>query len=338
MSSPLLKVENLKVYYPVRQKSSLFRSAITNLRAVGGVSFEIHESEAVGVVGESGCGKSTLSRAILQLIQPTAGRVLWLGENLGALSKPEMDRKRKNLQIIFQDPLSSLNPRMTIGNTIAEPLKAFHPELDRKSRLAAVREMMSQVSLEPELVNRYPHEFSGGQCQRVGIARAMILKPKLLICDEPVSALDVSTQATIINLLRQLQRDTGISILFISHDLSVVRLVCTRILVMYLGQLVEIADRDEIFENPRHPYTRALLSAIPAPRPGSRRIRRTVLAGEVPSPLEPPSGCVFRTRCPIASRWCSKQSPPLHDVSNTHQAACHHWDDATHETVSNHSG
>lgn len=338
MNGPLLKVENLKVHYPVSQKSSLFRSAIANLRAVDGVSFGIHQSEAVGVVGESGCGKSTLSRAILQLIEPTAGRVLWLGEDLGALSKPEMDRKRKDLQIIFQDPLSSLNPRMTIGNIIAEPLKAFHPELDGKSRLAAVREMMGQVGLEPELINRYPHEFSGGQCQRVGIARAMILKPKLVICDEPVSSLDVSTQATIINLLRQLQKDTGVSILFISHDLSVVRLVCTRILVMYLGQLVEIAGRDEIFNNPRHPYTRALLSAIPAPRLGSQRVRRTVLVGEVPSPMEPPSGCVFRTRCPIASRWCSKQSPPLHDVSNTHQVACHHWDDETHEIVSNRSG
>ena len=338
MNGPLLKVENLKVHYPVSQKSSLFRSATANLRAVDGVSFGVHQSEAVGVVGESGCGKSTLSRAILQLIEPTAGRVLWLGEDLGALSKPEMDRKRKDLQIIFQDPLSSLNPRMTIGNIIAEPLKAFHPGLDGKSRLAAVREMMGQVGLEPELINRYPHEFSGGQCQRVGIARAMILKPKLVICDEPVSSLDVSTQATIINLLRQLQKDTGVSILFISHDLSVVRLVCTRILVMYLGKLVEIAGRDEIFNNPRHPYTRALLSAIPAPRPGSQRVRRTVLAGEVPSPMEPPSGCVFRTRCPIASHGCSKQSPPLHDVSNTHQAACHHWDDETHKTVSNRSG
>ena len=338
MNGPLLKVENLKVHYPVSQKSSLFRSATANLRAVDGVSFGVHQSEAVGVVGESGCGKSTLSRAILQLIEPTAGRVLWLGEDLGALSKPEMDRKRKDLQIIFQDPLSSLNPRMTIGNIIAEPLKAFHPGLDGKSRLAAVREMMGQVGLEPELINRYPHEFSGGQCQRVGIARAMILKPKLVICDEPVSSLDVSTQATIINLLRQLQKDTGVSILFISHDLSVVRLVCTRILVMYLGKLVEIAGRDEIFNNPRHPYTRALLSAIPAPRPGSQRVRRTVLAGEVPSPMEPPSGCVFRTRCPIASHGCSKQSPPLHDVSNTHQVACHHWDDETHKTVSNRSG
>ncbi len=324
MSPTILKVENLAVHFPVRQPNSIFRSTMSVLRAVDGVSFTLREGETLGIVGESGCGKSTLSRAILQLIKPTSGRVVWLGENLNELPRPEMDCKRQELQIIFQDPLSSLNPRMTIGNIIGEPLKAFRPQLNADERATIVRKMMADVGLEPDLMNRYPHEFSGGQCQRVGIARAMIISPKLVICDEPVSALDVSTQAQVITLLKKLQKESGTAFLFISHDLSVVRLMCERILVMYLGRLAEIANRDELFDDPRHPYTRALMSAIPVPKKRAQRPQRIILSGEVPSPLEPPAGCVFHTRCPQATRWCKKEIPKLQSVSPTHQAACHY--------------
>lgn len=326
MSEPVLSVDKLEVRFSVRQRGTMFRSESRSLRAVDRVSFDVHEGETLGIVGESGCGKSTLARAILRLVEPTGGRVVWLGETLGGLSKQAMDRRRDELQIVFQDPLSSLNPRMTIGDTIAEPLKRFRPELDAAARDDAVRSMMRNVGLDFGLVHRYPHEFSGGQCQRVGIARAMILKPRLVVCDEPVSALDVSTQAQIIMLLKKLQKETGTAILFISHDLSVVRLMCRRILVMYLGRLVEIATRDELFDHARHPYTRALMSAVLTPDPAARHASPTILEGEVPSPLDPPKGCVFHTRCPRATRWCEKEVPPLHDVSGTHRAACHYWD------------
>ena len=326
MTAPVLTVENLRVHFSVEEKRSFLRKTSVCLRAVDGVSFQMQAGETLGVVGESGCGKSTLGRAILQLVEKTAGRVVWCGEDLHQLDKREMDRKRKELQIVFQDPLSSLNPRMTIGDTIGEPLKVFSPELNRHERITAVREMMDAVGLEPDLMNRYPHEFSGGQCQRVGIARAMILKPKLVVCDEPVSALDVSTQAQIVALLKKLQKDSGTAILFISHDLSVVRLMCSRILVMYLGRVVEIADRDELFGGARHPYTRALMSAVPIPDPSARQLTRTTLTGEVPSPMDPPKGCVFHTRCPNATRRCRKEVPPLHRVSATHHSACHYWD------------
>lgn len=326
MNETVLSVENLEVSFSIRQGDSLLRSKSSSLRAVDDVSFDIYEGETLGVVGESGCGKSTLARAVLRLVEPTGGRVVWLGEPLGELDKRSLDARRKEMQIVFQDPLSSLNPRMTIGDSIREPLRVFRPELDRPAQNTLVRHMMCDVGLEPDLMNRYPHEFSGGQCQRVGIARAMILKPKLVVCDEPVSALDVSTQAQIITLLKKLQRDTGTAILFISHDLSVVRLMCRRILVMYLGRLVEIADRDELFGDARHPYTRALMSAVPVPDPDSQAMKPTILKGEVPSPLDPPRGCVFHTRCPKATRWCEKEVPPLHEVSETHKAACHYWD------------
>jgi len=326
MSEIVLSVENLEVRFSITQRDSLLRSTSSDLRAVDRVSFEMYAGETLGVVGESGCGKSTLARAILRLVEPTGGRVVWLGQSLNDLDKRSMDGKRRELQIVFQDPLSSLNPRMTIGDSIREPLRVFHPELDRQAQATAVRNMMRDVGLEPDLMNRYPHEFSGGQCQRVAIARAMILKPKLVVCDEPVSALDVSTQAQIITLLKQLQKDTGTAIMFISHDLSVVRLMCRRILVMYLGRLVEIADRDALFDDARHPYTRALMSAVPVPDPDSQRKKPTILKGEVPSPLDPPRGCVFHTRCPRATRWCEKEVPSLHEVSATHRAACHYWD------------
>jgi len=326
VSETVLSVENLEVSFPIRQGGSLLRSTSISLRAVDRVSFDMYAGETLGVVGESGCGKSTLARAILRLVEPTGGRVVWLGQPLNELDQRSMDETRREMQIVFQDPLSSLNPRMTIGDSIREPLRVFRPDLDRPAQASAVRNMMRDVGLEPDLMNRYPHEFSGGQCQRVGIARAMILQPKLVVCDEPVSALDVSTQAQIITLLKQLQKDTGTAIMFISHDLSVVRLMCRRIMVMYLGRLVEIADRDELFDDARHPYTRALMSAVPVPDPAAQGMKPTILKGEVPSPLDPPKGCVFHTRCPRATRWCEKEVPPLHEVSGTHKAACHYWD------------
>lgn len=327
MTVPLLEVEHLKVHLPVRQSARLFGSTTAYLRAVDGVSFRLDAGETLGIVGESGCGKSTLCRAILQLTTITSGRVLWSGENLPDLSRQEMDRKRQELQMVFQDPAGSLNPRMTVGSAIAEPLKVFRPDMEPESRREAVHKMMQAVGLPSELANRYPHQFSGGQCQRVAIARAMILNPKLVICDEPVSALDISTQAQIVNLLKQLQRETGAAFIFVSHDLSVVRYMCTRILVMYLGQVVEFATRDELFANPRHPYTRALLSAIHIVERGKRKGARIVLSGEMPSPMDSPDGCVFHTRCQHATPWCRKEAPPLHAVTDSHQAACHYWSD-----------
>lgn len=324
MKPIILNVEHLAVHFPVHGQRTMHGATTQVLRAVEDVSLTVRAGETLGIVGESGCGKSTLSRAILQLIPPTSGSVVWNGEDLGHLSRREMNRKRQELQIIFQDPLSSLNPRMTIGNIIGEPLRTFRPEMRSDERAAAVREMMAGVGLEPDLINRYPHEFSGGQCQRVGIARAMILKPKLVICDEPVSALDVSTQAQVITLLQQLQKDSDTAFIFISHDLSVVRLMCERIIVMYLGRIVEIASRDELFSDARHPYTRALMSAIPAAAPGAPRADRIILSGEVPSPLDPPSGCVFHTRCPRMTPRCQREAPTLQPITVTHEAACHY--------------
>jgi oligopeptide transport system ATP-binding protein len=305
----------------------LFRSTTAYLRAVDGISFRLNAGETLGIVGESGCGKSTLCRAILQLTRIGSGKVLWCGENLADLTSQEMDKKRSDLQMVFQDPTASLNPRMTIGSAIGEPLRVFRPDMDQGSRHQAVQEMMQAVGLPPELANRYPHQFSGGQCQRVAIARAMILKPKLVVCDEPVSALDVSTQAQIVNLLKMLQRTSGAAFLFVSHDLPTVRYMCTRIMVMYLGKVVEIATRDELFENPRHPYTRALLGAVRISRQAGRQDARIVLSGEMPSPMDPPSGCAFHTRCPRATQWCRKEAPQLDDMTASHRVACHYRND-----------
>ena len=319
-----LRVENLKVHFPVRLEGGL-RSRTVPLKAVDDVSFAVKEGETLGIVGESGCGKSTLARAVLQLIGSTAGRIVWQGEDLAGLSRKAMNERRRDLSVVFQDPLSSLNPRMTIGDTLAEPLRRFRPDMNRRERNAEVLESLRDVGLGRKFLDRYPHEFSGGQCQRVSIARAMILKPRLLVCDEPVSSLDGSTRRQVIELLKGLQRKYRVSVIFISHDLSVVRILCNRVLVMYLGHLVEIADRGTLFDSPSHPYTQALISAIPVPDLAAQTLgQRIILKGEVPAPTDPPSGCVFRTRCPIATEVCREQAPDWRTLENGAQVACHH--------------
>ncbi|RED53968.1 murein tripeptide/oligopeptide ABC transporter ATP binding protein OppF [Aestuariispira insulae] len=324
MSDTILNVEDLKVHFQV-PRGGFFGGRVP-LKAVDGVSFELKSGETLGIVGESGCGKSTLGRAVLQLIEPTGGNVAWLGSNITGLDAKTMRPYRKDMQIIFQDPLASLNPRMTIGEIIGEPLKTHYPEISRKDRREKVRQMMDKVGLLPQMINRYPHEFSGGQCQRIGIARAMILEPKVIVCDEPVSALDVSIQAQVVNLLQDLQKEFGLSLLFISHDLSVVRHISHRIMVLYLGKVMEIAPKDAIYADPRHPYTKALISAVPIPDPDRERNKEiVVLQGDLPSPIAPPSGCVFRTRCPFADDECAKTAPQPESVEAGHTVSCLHW-------------
>ena len=322
---PLLRVESLRVDYEQRQ-AGLFGSRARTLRAVSNVSFELAEGETLGIVGETGCGKTSLGKAILQLVPASAGRVLWRGVNLSEASAAAMTKLRGKLQIVFQDPLSSLNPRMPVGEIVAEPLRLHAPRMPAAERNAAVASMFERVGLRPEMMKRYPNEFSSGQCQRISIARAMITGPKLLICDEPVSALDVSIQAQICNLLRRLQRETGVAMLFISHDLSVVRYMSHRVMVLYLGRVMEIGRRDDLFDNPRHPYSRALIDAIPDAGPDGNLLDMAgALPGEIPSALDPPSGCVFRTRCPVATAECASERPLDENVSPSHRVACHHW-------------
>ena len=326
IASPLLSVRDLKVTFRLQRG---FLQPQDHLTAVNGISFDLMAGETLGVVGESGCGKSTLGRAILRLLPAAEGKIIWLGEAIQDLGKQDLRSKRADLQIIFQDPLASLNPRMTIGDIIAEPLLVHQPHLTRAERKAKVEDIMQRVGLTRQMINRYPHEFSGGQAQRIGIARAIVLNPKLIVCDEPVSALDVSIQSQIINLLKQLQADLGLSLIFISHDLSVVRHISHRIMVLYLGQLVEIAPREALYEAPRHPYSKALISAVPLPDPKAERGKqRIVLSGDLPSPLNPPSGCTFRTRCPIAQAICVEKKPELVELAPSHQARCHFLDDA----------
>jgi oligopeptide transport system ATP-binding protein len=323
--APLLSVKDLKVQFAIGG-GFLSRRPPALLKAVDGVSFDLRAGETLGLVGESGCGKSTLGRAVLRLLTNVEGRVIWFGQDLGRLDDEAMRQKRKEMQIIFQDPLASLNPRMPIGEIIAEPLKTFNPAMPAAEVKKRVQAMMKNVGLLPNQINRYPHEFSGGQCQRIGIARAMINDPKLIICDEPVSALDVSIQAQIVNLLMDLQRQTGMALIFISHNLSVVRHISHRIMVLYLGRVAELADRNQLYRNPRHPYTQALISAVPIPDPEiERQRRRIVLTGDLPSPLKPPSGCTFRTRCPKATDLCARERPELWTIEAGHQVACHHW-------------
>jgi oligopeptide transport system ATP-binding protein len=325
MSEALLKVEDIAVHFPIAV-GGLLRRRYLPLKAVDGVSFELQPGETLGIVGESGCGKSTLGRAVLRLIEPSAGRVVWLGDDLGTLNAEALRRHRRAMQIVFQDPLAALDPRMTIGDIIAEPLLTHEPGLGRAEVKARVKDMLAETGLSPQMINRYPHEFSGGQCQRIGIARAMILRPRLIVCDEPVSALDVSIRAQIVNLLMRLQREFGLSLLFISHDLSVVRHISHRILVLYLGRMMELADRDALYRAPKHPYTKALISAVPLPDPRlERQKQRIVLTGDLPSPLAPPSGCVFRTRCPLAIELCAREVPRIEQIAPGRQVACHRW-------------
>ncbi len=323
MRAPVLKVEDLAVHFRVAGESRGFRRTFETVRAVDGVSFELGPAETLGIVGESGCGKSTLARAILGLVQPAAGRVVWLGDNLVGLDEDSMRRKRRELQLIFQDPRGSLDPRMTVGQIVGEPLTNFFPSMSKIQVRERVAGMLKMVGLAPELINRYPHEFSGGQCQRIGIARALVVNPRLVVCDEPVSALDVSIQAQIVNLLKELQKKLQLSLIFIAHDLSVVQHVADRVLVMYLGKVMEIASRDQLYADPRHPYTRALIEAVPIPDPIAERARqRRSLGGELPSPTDPPSGCVFRTRCPYATGDCAQTVPPLDEIDEGRRVAC----------------
>jgi oligopeptide transport system ATP-binding protein len=321
--APILSVKDLRVTF--RMRRGLFKPEAV-LTAVDGVSFELRPGETLGLVGESGSGKSTLGRAILRLLPRTTGRVTWLGQDLAHLTPEALRRLRADMQIVFQDPLASLDPRMTVGEIVAEPLRTFQPDLAKTEVRSRVVGMLTRVGLGPEHLDRYPHEFSGGQCQRIGIARAMINRPKLVVCDEPVSALDVSIQAQIINLLMKLQREDGLALIFISHNLSVVRHISHRIMVLYLGRVAELADRRTLFREPRHPYTQALISAVPLPDPELERARRhLVLKGELPSPLAPPSGCAFRTRCPKATSICAAERPILEMTEDGHTVACHHW-------------
>ncbi|WPC75220.1 murein tripeptide/oligopeptide ABC transporter ATP binding protein OppF [Vibrio porteresiae] len=318
----ILDVKDLKVHFSIAAKSAWPWSKPSQLKAVDGVNVRLFEGETLGVVGESGCGKSTFARAIIGLVQATEGEVVWLGQDLTRMKDVQRRNTRKEIQMIFQDPLASLNPRMTVGDIIAEPLQTFYPELSKQEVKDRVKEMMAKVGLLPNVINRYPHEFSGGQCQRIGIARALILNPKMIICDEPVSALDVSIQAQVVNLLKELQSELGLSLVFIAHDLSVVKHISDRVLVMYLGNAVELGTSEELFSNPLHPYTKALMSAVPIPDPRLERAKTIqMLEGDLPSPISPPSGCVFRTRCPQATEACAKTKPQIKG-SDAHSVSC----------------
>jgi len=319
---PLVHVENLTKHFPIT-RGLIFQKQVGAVQAVDKLNFDIYQGETFGMVGESGCGKSTTGRAILQLHKPTAGKVFYEDTELTTASPQTMQQMRRNMQIIFQDPYASLNPRMTVGNIIAEPLEV-HNIGTTTERQERVQDLLRLVGLNPYFVNRYPHEFSGGQRQRIGVARALALEPKFIVCDEPISALDVSIQAQVVNLLEKLQDELGLTYLFIAHDLSMVRHISDRVSVMYLGKMVELASREELYRNPLHPYTQALLSAVPIPDPVKESKRkRVILEGDVPSPINPPSGCHFHPRCPIAAEICSQAEPEWREVSDGHWVACH---------------
>ncbi len=322
----LLRVQNLKMYFPITQGIILQRQ-VGWVRAVDDISFNVKRGETLGLVGESGCGKSTTGRAILQLYKPTAGNVTFLDRSLTTLSGGELRKMRREMQMIFQDPYASLNPRMTVGSIIGEPLE-IHGLAKGRDKQERVQELLRIVGLNPYFANRYPHEFSGGQRQRIGIARALAVQPSFIVCDEPISALDVSIQAQVINLLEELQGQFNLTYLFIAHDLSVVRHISDRVAVMYVGKIVELTTRDLLYERPLHPYTKALLSAVPIPDPAIERKRqRIILTGDVPSPVNPPTGCRFHPRCPFAQELCREKEPQLLEVEPNHFAACHFWDE-----------
>ncbi|MFY1635988.1 ABC transporter ATP-binding protein [Solwaraspora sp. WMMB335] len=324
MSDVVLETKDLVKHFPLTQ-GILFKRQIGAVRAVDGISLQLHRGETLGIVGESGCGKSTLAKLLVGLEKPSSGSILVQGRDLSAASGTELHRARRNIQLVMQDPYTSLNPRMTVADLIGEPFE-IHPDVAPKGdRRRRVQELLDLVGLNPDHINRYPHQFSGGQRQRIGIARALALRPEIILCDEPVSALDVSIQAQVINLLEQLQNELGLSYIFIAHDLSVVRHIAVRVAVMYLGKVVEIGTEDEIYERPTHPYTQALLSAVPLPDPTLRGMRDQItLEGDVPSPADPPSGCRFRTRCWKAQELCAREEPPLEPRSaSAHPSACH---------------
>jgi len=330
-SEVILSIKNLKMYFPIT-RGIIFQRHVGDIKAVDNVSFDIKRGETLGLVGESGCGKSTTGRAILQLYRPTAGAVEFEGTDLTTLKGENMRKMRRHIQMIFQDPYASLNPRMTVGNIVGEPLEV-HGLLSGKARQERVKELLNIVGLNPYFINRYPHEFSGGQRQRIGVARALAVQPDFIVCDEPISALDVSIQAQVINLLEDLQGEFGLTYLFIAHDLAVVRHISDRIAVMYLGKIVELTDRTRLYQNPMHPYTQALLSAIPIPDPVAeeeREKRRVILQGDVPSPANPPAGCNFCTRCPLKQRAkeekgvdCDQVEPEFREVEAGHWVQCH---------------
>jgi len=334
MTAPLLSVRGLSVAFRARSGAGAPWTRTRALQAVRDVSFDLASAETLGIVGESGSGKSTLARALIGTVPVAQGRALWRGKDLLAMAPKDRRPLRRDIQMVFQDPLGALDPRMTAGQIIAESLTTHETRLPRDRVRARVMETMERVGLLPGQINRYPHEFSGGQCQRIGIARALIVRPRLVICDEPVSALDVSVQAQIVNLLQDLKRDLDLSMIFISHDLSVVKHISDRIMVLYLGRVLEHAPARDLVRAPRHPYTRALVASAPVPDPAVERGRPAVaLVGEPPSPLAPPSGCVFRTRCPIARRSCASEAPAMRDYGDGHAAACPYGEPAGEEGV-----
>lgn len=327
-SEILIEVKDLKMYFPVT-KGIVLRRKIGDVKAVDGLTFSIRKGETLGLVGESGCGKSTTGRALIQLYKPTTGEVIFHGTDLTKLPPEQMRQMRRKVQMIFQDPYASLNPRMTVGDIIAEPIVVHNLRKGKEAVRERVQELLKLVGLNPYFINRYPHEFSGGQRQRIGIARALAVEPEFVVCDEPVSALDVSIQAQILNLLEDLQNQLGLTYLFIAHGLAAVKHISDRVAVMYLGKIVEIAAGSQLYQAPTHPYTQALLSAVPIPDPVLERTRaRIILTGDVPSPLNPPSGCRFHTRCPIAAEHCKQEEPELKDIGGGHMVSCHRSSEA----------